>query len=110
MTEQSIREGADIRRNSRTGRPSKVMGEFDMPVGDSMEDAVREFLQAHDERLQLGGIAANLDVIKSVSTPARRIVTMQQKHQGLPVLDHTVTVQVDTSNRVRQVDLAVEVR
>ena len=106
MIEQSLPDGVDIRRDPRTGRPSKVMGEFDMPVGDSMEDSVRGFLQANDERLQLGGVAATLDVVKSVSTPARRIVIMQQKHQGLPILDHTVTVQVDTSNRVRQVDLA----
>ncbi len=96
---------SDIRRDERTGLPRKIRGEFPLPTRDSAKDSVRAFLEQNSDELGLKADEINLKLIQEVATPTGRVVRFQQMHQGVPVVDSTVVVQMDKANRVKQLDL-----
>lgn len=100
---------ADVRRDARTGAPRKIRLEAPLPQSDALSDAggdsVRSFLEAHSGELGLRADGSSLRQTKDDTTPARRVVHYQQLHEGIPVVDTDVVVQIDNSNRVRQIDL-----
>src|SRR5262245_17577394 len=104
---------SDVRRDQVTGRPRKIRGEFQLPAvagrgraaAYTLEDPVRNFLKANADEFGVTADEKSLKVVQEVVTPTRRIVHFQQLHEGIPVLDSSVVVQVDKANRVRQVDL-----
>lgn len=71
---------------------STVIGKFARPVMDSFDDAVLSFLDANRGELELGNNLSGLTIIHDVSTASRRIVTLQQTYDGIPVLDRTIKV------------------
>lgn len=106
---------ANIRRDI-SGRARKIRGEFELPLpassmrgatdeaaAPSMADSVKAFLQANVD--QIGMPAANLELISEVDTAARKVVRFQRMHEGVPIVDSNVIVQIDDANRVRQIDL-----
>lgn len=100
---------ADVRRDARTGAPRKIRLEVPLPqsdaFGDEGGDSVRSFLAAHSGELGLPADEGSLRRTKDDVTPARRVIHYQQLHQGLPVVDTDVVVQLDNANRIRQIDL-----
>ena len=105
MTEKSILKDSDVRWDEREGRPRKIRGEFAMPLTDTPEDSIKAFLRANADELQFWVSDENLKVIQDIETSSRRIIRYQQLHDGIPVFDATVIVQLDKSNRVKQLDL-----
>jgi hypothetical protein len=108
-----IQDG-DVSRDQLSGRPRKIRGDFDLPQtaadmsadgGDTIAPAVRAFLKANADQTGLRADENSLKVVQEVSTPINRVVHFQQLHEGIPVIDTSVVVQVDEANRVRQVDL-----
>lgn len=110
-----IQDG-DVSRDQLSGRPRKIRGDFDLPMtaadmaaegeGEgTIAPAVRAFLQANADQTGLRADANSLQVVQEVSTEINRVVHFQQMHDGIPVVDTSVVVQVDDANRVRQVDL-----
>lgn len=111
-----ITADANIARDA-SGRPRKIRGEFELPfaaavtdgaaeaagAAPSMAESVKAFLQANAD--QTGTPAGDLELIGEVATPARTVVRFQRLHDGVPVVDSNVIVQVDESNRIRQIDL-----
>jgi len=109
-----ISEDANIRRDETTGRPRKIRGDFELPEstlaaadseGGGVAGAVRAFLQANADQTGLRADESTLSLMDEVSTPVRRVVRFQRLHEGIPVLDSSVIVQVDDANRVKQIDL-----
>lgn len=103
-------EDANIRRDARTGFPRKIRMEALLPqqsaaFGDESVDPVRSFLEARSGELGLRTDESSLRRTKDDVTPIRRVVHYQQLHEGIPVIDTDVVVQIDHSNRVRQIDL-----
>lgn len=114
---------SDVVWNEEEDRPRKVRGEFILPkvtlrtdlktkTGTvnreetmDVEDSVKTFLQ--DNSKQLGNIPPieNLKIIQDLPTLTRRILRFQQLHDGKPVLDSTMTVQLDKNKRIKQLDL-----
>lgn len=115
--EQSIPQIQDsnVSRDQASGRPRKIRGEFALPMiesrsadaegGDTIAPAVRAFLRANTDQTGLRADENSLQVVKEVATPINRVVHFQQMHEGIPVVDTSVVVQVDDANRIRQVDL-----
>ena len=101
-------QGAEIRRSERTGMPRKVRCEIPLPAADTAVDAVRAFLSQHSEELGLRADEKSLQMIQNVSTPVRRVVRYQQCHEGIPLVDRAVVVQIDQAGRVKQMDLTHE--
>lgn len=98
-------KNSDVRRDKRDGRPRKVRGEFALPLTDNAENSIKAFLKENSDELQLQLDEKDLKVIKDVQTPIRRVVRYQQMHEGIPVFGATIMVQLDKSNRVKQLDL-----
>lgn len=92
-------------RDERGGVPRKIRGDFALPAADNFDDSVRGFLEANSDTLKLTADAQHLKLIQDLSTPSRRLVRYQQLLNGIPVLDSTVLVQLDHTNRVKQLDL-----
>lgn len=105
MTEKSILKDSDVRWDEREGRPRKIRGEFAMPLADTPEDSIKAFLHANADELHFWVSDENLKVIQDVETSSRRIIRYQQLHDGIPVFGAIVIVQLDRSNRVKQLDL-----
>lgn len=105
MTEKSILKGSDVRWDEREGHPRKIRGEFAMPLADTPEDSIKAFLHANADELHFWVSDENLKVIQDVEISSRRIIRHQQLHDGIPIFGATVIVQLDKSNRVRQLDL-----
>jgi hypothetical protein len=108
-----IQDG-DVSRDQLSGRPRKIRGDFDLPqtaAGMSADEsgniapAVRAFLQANADQTGLRADENSLKVTQEVSTEINRVVHFQQMHEGIPVADTSVVVQVDDANRIRQIDL-----
>jgi Fungalysin metallopeptidase (M36)/Peptidase propeptide and YPEB domain/Fungalysin/Thermolysin Propeptide Motif len=108
-----IQDG-DVSRDQLSGRPRKIRGDFDLPqtaAGMSADEsgniapAVRAFLQANADQTGMRADESSLKVVQEVSTEINRVVHFQQMHEGIPVIDTSVVVQVDDANRVRQIDL-----
>jgi hypothetical protein len=103
----------DVSRDQLSGRPRKIRGDFDLPMtagnsadeSDTIAPAVREFLKANSDQTGLRADVNSLQVVQEVSTPINRVVHFQQLHEGVPVVDTSVVVQVDEANRIRQIDL-----
>jgi len=105
----------DVSRDQSSGRPRKIRGDFDLPTtsagaaADSAQDtivpAVRAFLKANADQTGLRADENSLQVVQEVTTPINRVVHFQQMHEGIPVIDTSIVVQVDDANRIRQVDL-----
>jgi Fungalysin metallopeptidase (M36)/Fungalysin/Thermolysin Propeptide Motif len=103
--EGSILQKSDVRRDGRTGLPRKIRGEFPLPAGDTAEDSVRALLAQNSDELGLKADENNLKLTQDIATPTGRVVRFQQLHDGIPVLDSTVLVQVDNANRAKQLHL-----
>ena len=107
-----IQDG-DVSRDQLSGRPRKIRGDFELPMtaamaadgGDTIAPAVREFLKVNADQTGLRADENSLKVVQEVNTEINRVVHFQQMHEGIPVVDTSVVVQVDDANRVRQVDL-----
>jgi hypothetical protein len=97
---------SDVRRDERTGLPRKIRGEFPLPAGDTAEDSVRAFLEQSGDELALKADKKSLKLTQEVTTPTGRVVRFQQLHEGIPVVDSSVVVQVDKANRVKSLDLS----
>lgn len=95
----------DIHRDERTGLPRKIRGEFPLPAGDTAEVSVRAFLEQSSDELELKADEKSLKLTQDVTTPTGRVVRFQQMHEGIPVVDASIVVQLDKSNRVKQLDL-----
>jgi len=101
-------QASDIQRDARTGVPRKVRCEVPLPTADAGTDAVRAFLSRNAQQLELSADEKSLRMIQDVTTPVRRVVRYQQCHEGIPIVDRAVVVQVDTAGRVKQMDLSHE--
>lgn len=108
-----IQDG-DVSRDQLSGRARKIRGDFDLPVtaaGMSADEsgniapAVRAFLQANADQTGLRADENSLKVVQEVNTEINSVVHFQQMHEGIPVVDTSVVVQVDDANRIRQIDL-----
>jgi hypothetical protein len=109
-------QDSNVSRDQLSGRPRKIRGDFDLPMmsgsrsadaegGDTIAPAVRAFLKANADQTGLRADESSLEVVQEVSTPINRVVHFQQMHEGIPVVDTSIVVQVDDANRVKQVDL-----
>lgn len=104
---------SEVIRDQATGRPRRIRGEFPLPsagarskaAGDKAQEPIRDFLKANADAFGLKADEQSLQVTKDVSTPTRHIVHFQQLHEGIPVVDSSVVVQVDKADRVKQIDL-----
>lgn len=118
IAEESIPkiQDRDVSRDQSSGRPRKIRGDFDLPMtaagaeadsaeGGTIVPAVRAFLKANSDQTGLRADENSLQVVQEVTTPINTVVHFQQMHEGIPVLDTSIVVQVDDANRVRQVDL-----
>lgn len=107
MSNESILFSGDVRIDERTGRPRKIRGDFLLPQGDvgNLPELVRAFLQQNSADVKVDASVENLELIQDVSTPARRILRFQQKADGIPVFNGVVIAQLDSENRVRQIDV-----
>jgi len=118
IAEESIPKIQDreVSRDQTSGRPRKLRGDWDLPTAmsagaaaDSAQDtivpAVRAFLKANADQTGLRADENSLQVVQEVTTPINRVVHFQQMHEGIPVIDTSIVVQVDDANRIRQVDL-----
>ena len=106
MSDQQI-DGDDVERNG-AGQPTRVRGEFRLPVADAAGDAIVGFLQANADTLQLPPDEKALEVVHEADTPSGRVVRLRQQFEGKPVLDSEVLVVVDNDARVTQIDLDIE--
>lgn len=105
MRKKSILTDSYVRWDEREGRPRKIRGRFALPSADTMEDSIKTFLDSNADELRLGIGTKDLEVIQDVSTRTRRVVRFQQLQDGIPVFGAVVMVQLDKSDRVRQLDL-----
>lgn len=111
-----IQDG-NVSRDQLSGRPRKIRGDFELPMTgkgfgltdsegkETIAPAVRAFLKANADETGLRADEQSLQVVQEVTTPINRVVHFQQMHEGIPVVDTSVVVQVDDANRIRQVDL-----
>lgn len=119
---RTVLGSSDITWDEKEDRPRKIRGEFILPkvsaaestnrnravAGDEtnqLEHSVKTFLQNNSKDLGFVPSSENLKIIQNVSTPTRRIIRFQQLNDGKPVLDSTMTVQLDRNNKVKQLDL-----
>ena len=107
MSDQLDLRHAQIERDPATGRPRRVRGSF--PLSDVHADdggsAAGRFVMDNAAVLELGMGAGTLDPVRDVDTPAGRIVRLQQKLDGLPVLGGEVIVRMDKDESVREIVL-----
>ena len=78
---------------------------LDAEGGGGIAPAVRAFLQANTDQTGMRADENSLKVVQEVGTEINRVVHFQQMHEGIPVVDTSVVVQVDDANRIRQIDL-----
>jgi hypothetical protein len=93
------------RGHSQAREHKKIRGEYMLPVGDSIEDSIKAFLHTNSRDLGEVPDPENLKIIQEVSTPTRKVVRFQQQQNNIPVLYTNIVVQLDKSNRIKQVDL-----
>lgn len=117
IAEESIPkiQDSNVSRDQSSGRPRKIRGDFDLPMTaaaaasdtgpDTIAPAVRAFLKANTDQTGLRADENSLQLVQEVTTPINRVVHFQQMHEGIPVVDTSIVVQVDDSNRIKQVDL-----
>lgn len=110
MQNGSLLDGSEVQWDAARRRPTKVRCDVHLPVADSAEDAVIAFLSQHADELQLPPVEESLAVVHSADLPSGRVLRLQQREAGVPVLDTEVVVEVDNAERVRQVTLAHQPR
>lgn len=108
MEKESFFKDADVRWDEREGRPRRIRGAFPLPEADSVESSVRAFLLENADELNLKVVDKDLKVVQDVSTPVRRVIRIQQLHDGVPIFGAEIMVQIDNSGRVRQLDMGHE--
>ena len=101
---QPILESADVRMDESRNRPRKIRGEFRLPSSDTGDvvERIKGFLRENAGDLKLSA-QLELELIQDISTPARRIVRLQQKVNGVPVHGGIIVVQLDSQEQVKQV-------